>query len=270
MKEQIFLSGTEKIAALEKKAVECWRNRFTETLEKQDYTTQSEFIKEIEKRYKTNFTQAMISDWQHVGEIRKKKDGTERRIGFPLYTNMLLIADCLNVDVGYLTGETDMETFTIEKVSDYTNLSEEAINSILKITGSRRSYVNLGGEAEKYKKILNKLLSTPKFIEFIKALGDLDDVYAEKANTQQPLKMLQEELGDERFDLASKYSAFGPKELEDLNLTEEEVNAILLFQDAIDKCDSLEQKNEYDIKAYRYNVQETLTILMEQLYSDKK
>ena len=82
--------------------------------------------------------------------------------------------------------------------------------------------------------------------------------------------MLYEELGDERFDLASKYGAFGPKELEDLNLTEEEVNAILLFQDAIDKCYSLEQKNEYDIKAYRYNVQEALTILMEQLYSDKK
>ena len=261
MKKQIFISNAEE-------AAKCWNKRLDETLKKRGYS-QHKFKTELNERYGTNFTQAMISDWLHVGESPRRSDGTERRIGFPVYTNMLIIADFLNVDVGYLTGETDMETFTVEKVSKYTNLSEEAINSVLKITGNERSCINWGYHSEKYKCVLNNLLTSSEFAEFVKALGDMEDVYAEKKKTQQPLEALCEELGNELFDVACKYNGSCAEELEGLNLSEEEINAIILFDKVQDDCRSLYLKNEYDIKVCKYSVQEALTLLINRLYSDE-
>lgn len=227
-------------------------------------------MKELEKNYDAKFTQAMISEWQRIGYTVRKSNGTERQIGFPVYKNMAIIADFLGVDVGYLTGETEMKTFTIEKVSDYTNLSENAINSILKITGTTHSCIDWGCESEKYKRVLNKLLESSEFIELIKALGDMEDIYAEKAKTQQPLEKLYQELGSELFDVACKYSGSCAEDLESLNLTREEINAIHLFDKAQDECYSLCQKNEYDIKVYNYNAYKAFDILINQLYSNEK
>ena len=261
MKKQIFISNAEE-------AAKYWNKRLDEVLKKRGYS-QYKFKTELNERYGTNFTQAMISDWLHVGEPSKRKDGTTRHIGFPVYTNMLIIADFLNVDVGYLTGETDMETFTVEKASKYTNLSEEAINAVLKITGNKRSCINWGYHSEKYKGIINNLLTSTEFVEFVKALGDMEDVYAEKEKTQQPLKVLCEELGNELFDVACKYNGSCPEELEDLHLSEEEINAINLFDKAQDDSYALYLKNEYDIKVCKYSVQEALALLINRLYSDE-
>lgn len=261
MKKQIFISNAEK-------AAKCWNERLDKAMKEKGYS-QHKLIKALNERYGTNFTQAMVSDWLHVGEPSKRSDGTERHIGFPVYTNMLIIADFLNVDVGYLTGETDMETFTVEKVSKYTNLSEEAINSVLKITGNDRSCINWGYESEKYRKVLNKLLISSEFIEFVKALGDMEAVYADKNKTQQPLETLCEELGTELFDVACKYNGFCTEELEGLHLSEEEIDAINHFDKAQDDSYSLYLKNEYDIKVCKYSAQEALTLLINRLYSDE-
>ena len=261
MKKQIFITNAEK-------AAKCWNERLDKAMKKKGYS-QYKLVKVLNERYGTNFTQAMVSDWLHVGEPSKRSDGTERHIGFPVYTNMLIIADFFNVDVGYLTGETDMETFTIKKVSEYTNLTGDAVNAILKITGSKRSCIDWGYESEKYRRVLNKLLISSEFIEFVKALGDMEDVYAEKKITQQPLKVLCEELGNELFDVACKYNGSCAEELEGLNLSEEEINAINLFDKAQDDSYSLYLKNEYDIKVSKYSVQEALTLLINGLYSSE-
>jgi len=261
MKKQIFISSAEK-------AAKCWNKRLAATLKKRGYS-QHKFKTELNERYGTNFTQAMISDWLHVGESPRRSDGTEHRIGFPVYTNMLIIADFLNVDVGYLTGETDMETFTVEKVSKYTNLSEDAIRSVLKITGNDRSCINWGYHSEKYKGVLNNLLTSSEFIELVKALGDMEDVYAKKKKTQRPLEELFHKLGEELFDVALKYNGSCTEELESLNLTEEEINAINLLDKAQNDSYSLYLKNEYDIKVCKYSVQEALTLLMNRLHADK-
>ncbi len=283
MKKQIFeshLKKEEEEQNKKEKKIEEWNKRLEERGEKwneklkeilkEKDITQSKFVKELNDNYDTNFTQAMISEWLRIGETARKSDGTERKIRFPVYKNMAIIADFLGVDVGYLTGETNMETFTIEKVSNYTNLSEKAINSILKITGTTHSCIDWGDESEKYKRVLNKLLESSKFIELIKALGDMEDIYAEKEKTQQPLERLYQELGSELFDVACKYSGFCAEELEGLNLTREEINAIHLFDKAQDECYSLCQKNEYDIKAYNYNTYKAFDILMNQLYPNEK
>lgn len=248
---------------IKKKKAECWNHRLQFCLDNKNLT-QTEFADRLNERYDTKFTQTTISDWLNVDNYRGN-----RKIGFPKYENMVLIAEYLEVDLGYLTGETDMETFTVEKASKYTNLSEEAINSVLKITGNDRSCINWGYESEKYRKVLNKLLISSEFIEFVKALGDMEAVYADKNKTQQPLETLCEELGTELFDVACKYSGSCTEELEGLHLSEEEIDAINLFDKAQDDSYSLYLKNEYDIKVCKYSAQEALTLLINRLYSDE-
>ena len=248
---------------IKKKKAECWNHRLQFCLDNKNLT-QTEFADRLNERYDTKFTQTTISDWLNVDNYRGN-----RKIGFPKYENMVLIAEYLEVDLGYLTGETDMETFTIKKVSEYTNLTGDAVNAILKITGAKRSCIDWGYHSEKYKGVLNNLLTSSEFVDFIKALGDMEDVYADKKKTQQPLKVLCEELGNELFDVACKYNGSCAEELEGLNLSEEEINAINLFDKAQDDSYSLYLKNEYDIKVSKYSVQEALTLLINGLYSSE-
>lgn len=259
MKKQIFTSNAEK-------AAKCWNERLAIAMKKFG-CSQYKLVKDMNERYGTNFTQAMISDWLHVGDFSKRSGRTKRRIGFPIYTNMLIIADYFDVDVGYLTGETDMKTYTTEKVSNYIHLSENAIDAVLKITGSKRSCLNWGYDSIKYRRTMDNLLMSAKFIDFIKALGDMDDVYSERKKINRPLERLSEELGEELFDIACEYSGFSDKELESLNLTEDEIKAIIRLDKAEDECYSLYLKNEYDMKVCKYSVQEALNVLVNQLYS---
>ena len=248
---------------IKKKKAECWNHRLQFCLDNKNLT-QTEFADRLNERYDTKFTQTTISDWLNVDNYRGN-----RKIGFPKYENMVLIAEYLEVDLGYLTGETDMETFTIKKVSEYTNLTGDAVSAILKITGAKRSCIDWGYHSEKYKGVLNTLLTSSEFVDFIKALGDMEDVYADKKKTQQPLEALCEELGTELFDIACKYSGSCTEELEGLHLSEEEIDAINHFDKAQNDSYSLYLKNEYDIKVCKYSAQEALTLLINRLYSDE-
>lgn len=258
MKKQIFLSNAEK-------AAKHWRERLSKLMKENKYS-QYQLACELNKRYGTNFTQAMISDWMHAGDEVQKNDGKKHRIGFPVYTNMLLIADFFGVNVGYLTGETDMKTFTVKKVSDYVHLSEEAINAILKITDKKLSRINLGCCSERYRDALNNLLTASEFIELIRAFGDLEDAYAKKEKTRLPLDALEKKLGNEL--LSAAYDIYSCTEVPE-ELTEEQITAIKLLDEAIDECDSLSSQNEYDIKVCKYSVQEALSLLINQLYPNE-
>lgn len=59
-----------------------------------------------------------------------KKDGTPKEIGFPSYENMLNIANFFGVTVGYLTGETDFETFEMEKACKQIGIDEDTGKAI--------------------------------------------------------------------------------------------------------------------------------------------
>ena len=141
---------------IKKKKAECWNHRLQFCLDNKNLT-QTEFADRLNERYDTKFTQTTISDWLNVDNYRGN-----RKIGFPKYENMVLIAEYLEVDLGYLTGETDMETFTIKKVSEYTNLTGDAVNAILKITGSKRSCIDWGYHSEKYNGSLRRHLCFPR------------------------------------------------------------------------------------------------------------
>lgn len=102
----------------------CWRQRLRKCL-KERGLTQVEFVSALNRTYLTRFHQKDVSRWLNTGN--QTANGV---IGFPKYETMMLIADFLGVDVGYLTGETDETSFDLEKASSYTGLSSDAILSI--------------------------------------------------------------------------------------------------------------------------------------------
>ena len=85
------------------------------------------------KRKKTS--QSDVCRWLHVGEIDGK---TGKPRGFPDYKTMRNIASLLDVSVSYLTGETDCESFDLEKASNYVGLTPSAIKAVRRITKPTR------------------------------------------------------------------------------------------------------------------------------------
>ena len=87
-----------------------WCNRLHKLMKEKNYTQKS-FLKEYKEKYGGG-TQANISRWLRVGS--KIENG--KTIGFPSYETMSNLADFFGVSVGYLIGETDYESFEMEKV----------------------------------------------------------------------------------------------------------------------------------------------------------
>lgn len=221
------------------------------------------------ERKKLGFSQERLGKKLRV--VGKQISNYERGKTLPPIDVLFKMCDILNCELGYLLGERDYSKGTKIKtlISEETGLNIETLEIIKTITGTEHSCINWGYESEKYRRVLNKLLISTEFIDFVKALGDMEDVYAAKKKTQQPLEKLCKELGSELFDVACKHTGSCAEELESLNLTAEEINAINLFDKAQDECYSLYLKNEYDIKVCKYSVQEALTLLINRLYSDE-
>lgn len=127
--------------------------------------TQTSFAEALNNKYGTNYGQKDVSRWMNTGA--KIKNG---EIGFPKYDTMLLIADFLRIDVGYLTGETDEDSFSLEKACSYMGLNGEAIKAIREITrpGNEASYMR-----KDMRESFNKFLSAESFPTFFDRLHDL-------------------------------------------------------------------------------------------------
>ena len=141
-----------------------WKTRLKEYMDTGKYT-QVSFAEALNNKYGTAYGQKDVSRWLHTGDKIKKGE-----IGFPKYDTMVLIADFFNVDVGYLTGETDEDTFSLDKVCSYMGLNGEAIKVIREITEIEKKTSYFG----KYKRdTFNKVLAAKEFPDFFESLYDL-------------------------------------------------------------------------------------------------
>jgi transcriptional regulator with XRE-family HTH domain len=150
-------------ALLEKKAKD-WRERLKNCMDAGRYT-QLSFAESLNKKYGTRFGQKDVSRWMNTGA--KTKNG---EVGFPKYDTMLLIADYFCLDVGYLTGETDEELFSLEKACSFMGLNGEAIKAIREITHpeNETSYM-----LKEMRESINNFFSADGFLEFFNSLFDL-------------------------------------------------------------------------------------------------
>lgn len=141
----------------------CWNERLKKCMQDAGYTQES-FACDLNKKYGTQFTQKTISRWVNLGDA---KNGIK---GFPDFENMVYIADFLGVDIGYLAGETDEDSFSLEKACSYIGLNGEAIKAIRGITNPE----NETNDMRKDMRVaFNKFLSAEGFPDFFHSLFDL-------------------------------------------------------------------------------------------------
>jgi len=141
----------------------CWNERLKKCMHDGGYTQES-FAYALNKNYRTKFTQKTISRWVNLGDA---KNGIK---SFPDFENMVQVADFFGVDVGYLTGETDEDSFSLEKACSYMGLNGNAIKTIRGITlpENKASYM-----WKDIRESFNKFLSAEGFPNFFHSLFDL-------------------------------------------------------------------------------------------------
>jgi transcriptional regulator with XRE-family HTH domain len=141
-----------------------WKIRLKKCMDAGRYT-QASFAEALNNKYGTSYGQKDVSRWMNTGA--KIKNG---EVGFPKYDTMLLIADFFSVDVGYLTGETDEISFSVEKACSYMGLNGEAIKAIREITHPENEATYMRKDM---RESFNKFLSAEGFPNFFDRLHDL-------------------------------------------------------------------------------------------------
>lgn len=145
-----------------------WCSRLNQLMKKRGYT-QKTFLKEYKSRYGGG-TQANVSRWLRVGHVTQK-NGTAKAIGFPSYENMLNIADFFGVTIGYLTGETDFETFEMEKACQCLGIDENTGKALKDIASGKR--IRFGRhQLREIRATLRYLLMADSFPRFINGLRE--------------------------------------------------------------------------------------------------
>ncbi len=144
--------------------VACWKIRLKKCMDAGRYT-QASFVEALNNKYGTCYGQKDVSRWMNVGA--KTKNG---EVGFPKFDTMLLVADFFSVDVGYLTGETDEESFSVEKACSYMGLNGDAIKAIREITHPENETSEMW---KVMRESFNKFTSAEGFPIFFDRLSDL-------------------------------------------------------------------------------------------------
>ena len=183
---------------IEHDKAQCWCNRLHKLMKEKNYTQKS-FLKEYKEKYGGG-TQANISRWLRVGS--KIENG--KTIGFPSYETMSNLADFFGVSVGYLIGETDYESFEMEKVCEFLGLEEETVKAIIGITSGENMGIGANSMCSEYKSAFRYILTASSFHVFIKEVRE----YAENVyRLKHPIKymdIVSAKMRKDLFDLAVK------------------------------------------------------------------
>lgn len=215
----------------------------------------------LSERKKHSLSQAELGN--KIGVVGKQISNYETGKLIPPIDVMLDLCEVFNCELGYLLGEDDYSERTkIETIiTQSTGLNVDALKNIRKITGDNKNCLHFGYESESYRLILNKILSSPLFIDFIECLYELD---ISATSSQKGLvdieKRIGKEYSSEAFEL---YNTFGNDT--DPNASElepEQYEALRLIDSAIDKQHDL----SYSIKVARYELRESFESLIESLY----
>lgn len=196
-----------------------WNKRLRKCISN-NQLNQTAFANALNKKYFQSFTQKDVSRWVNVGSTNRKE-----QVGFPKFQTMIMIADFFEVDIGYLTGETDSSTFSLEKTSEYLQMSPVAIQNLRQFTVS--SYPNSLMFKHK-REALNNFFAADNIGIFYQNLEDL-------------------------------YS------LSNLSEIRSNVNS-----DGLDDTIDYLRRLEYESKVYKYELNESLILILDEVYPDLK
>ena len=256
---------------IEYNRAQCWCSRLHKLMKEKNYTQKS-FLKEYKEKYGGG-TQANISRWLRVGS--KIENG--KTIGFPSYETMSNLADFFGVSVGYLIGETDYESFEMEKVCKFLGLEEETVKAIKGITFGENMGIGANSMSSEYKSAFRYILTASSFPVFIKEVRE----YAENVyRLKHPIKymdIVSAKMRKDLFDLAvqcmdyqfisdDEYGRIDDFEENSVEPTEELLEAIRILNDAQDqdyaqKChiEQMVKLSEYELQKIYFEVIKELT-----------
>ena len=256
---------------IEHNKAQCWCNRLHKLMKEKNYTQKS-FLKEYKEKYGGG-TQANISRWLRVGS--KIENG--KTIGFPSYETMSNLADFFGVSVGYLIGETDYESFEMEKVCKFLGLEEETVKAIKGITFGENMGIGANSMSSEYKSAFRYILTASSFPVFIKEARE----YAENVyRLKHPIKymdIVSAKMRKDLFDLAvqcmdyqfisdDEYGRIDDFEENSVEPTEELLEAISILNDAQDKdyaqkcyIEQMVKLSEYELQKIYFEVIKELT-----------
>ena len=191
-----------------KEVSEEWNQRLKKAMSpeiQKSRITQAELAEMMRKRYgedassnpnargKRQFTQQDASNWLNVGASKTKNDGQQGETrGFPKMETAIMIADCLNVDVGYLLGETEQVTFDLEKAADYIGLEPSAIASMRDLTTEKNG--SRGAMQEDFARVASRLINADGFFDLLTSFLDIEIA------SEQLMDILEAEVDEAELD----------------------------------------------------------------------
>lgn len=147
-----------------RKKAKFWNERLKKCMEAGGYT-QSSLAEALNTKYGTRYGQKAVSGWLNIGAVHKNGE-----VCFPKFDTLVLIADFFNVDIGYLIGETDENSFSLEKACNFTGLSGDALKAIMEITHPENDSSYMWYDN---RKSLNTFFTAEGFSNFFNSLHDL-------------------------------------------------------------------------------------------------
>lgn len=259
---------------IEYNRAQCWCSRLRKLMKEKNYTQKS-FLKEYKEKYGGG-TQANISRWLRVGS--KIENG--KTIGFPSYETMSNLADFFGVSVGYLIGETDYESFEMEKVCKFLGLEEETVKAIKGITFGENMGIGANSMSSEYKSVFRYILTASSFPVFIKKARE----YAENVyRLKHPIKymdIVSAKMRKDLFDLAvqcmdyqcisdDEYRRIDDFEENSVEPTEELLEAISILNDAQDKDYAQKCYIEQTVKLSEYELQKIYFEVIKELTKEE-
>ncbi len=178
---------------------------------------------------------------------------------------MIRIAEFFDVTVGYLTGETDYDSFELEKASNYLGLNQYATRNIKRITSHNSAYSSVHILSDESTEILNKLFSSKEFFFFIQSLKDLDDVYSGPDKEKRLWEQAEQKLGNELLTEALDHRD-DCIEAGDPEPSEQLAEAVKIVNNILDQCYCISQQKDNDSDLYRYRLQHAFNDLVDDLY----
>lgn len=176
-----------------------------------------------------------------------------------------MLADFFGVDVGYLLGETDNHTFTMEDAVKFLGLSEEAIEHIRLATRFETAFRSIHMMPEEAGKTISSLLGSKKFFDLVMALEEMDRVYNGPDVQKKLFRKLEEKYGSEMLTEAIE---FDPYEQEGEEVDPVFREAYIEVQEALDKMyEAANDKEAYEGKA-RYDLAKAFEDVVRELYPE--
>lgn len=240
------------------KVGDCWNQNLRKCLKDNGYTQES-FADAYKKQYGTG-NQSSVYRWLNVGSVIGS-DG--KKIGLPSYDTMKRIADFFHVTVGYLTGETDYETFEMERACRYLGITEGTGKVLKKTTGSTNDCIEWGYQSDSYQRIMDAFFTSEFFSEFVYDLRLLDEVFHLNIDKEvQPCDPLL--LGEanklRKDDIDYEFDPTAPQ------LTEQQIEVWKKLDDENHEFYKHSQDKMFQLKLTRYELHEAFERLVDSLY----